>query len=122
MTTINYRDARPIYEQIMDELRKMIISGALAPDEKLPSVREMAQQYAINPNTIQRAYRELEIEGYIYSVAGKGSFVGMRHEVDESRKNELIGRLTAAARELRWLGMTEEELIACLGEGGKETK
>ena len=122
MTTINYRDARPIYEQIMDELRKMIISGVFAPDEKLPSVRELAQQYAINPNTIQRAYRELEIEGYIYSVAGKGSFVGMRHEVDESRKNELIARLTAAAKELRYLGMTEEELIACLGEGGKETK
>lgn len=122
MTTINYRDARPIYEQIMDELRKMIISGVFAPDEKLPSVRELAQQYAINPNTIQRAYRELEIEGYIYSVAGKGSFVGMRNEVDESRKAELIARLTAAARELRYLGMTEEELIACLGEGGKETK
>lgn len=122
MTTINYRDARPIYEQIMDELRKMIISGVFAPDEKLPSVRELAQQYAINPNTIQRAYRELEIEGYIYSVAGKGSFVGMRNEVDESRKAELIARLTAAARELRYLGMTDEELIACLGEGGKETK
>ena len=122
MTTINYRDARPIYEQIMDELRKMIISGVMAPDEKLPSVRELAQRYAINPNTIQRAYRELEIEGYIYSVAGKGSFVGMRHEVDESRKNELIARLTAAAKELRWLGMTDEELIACLREGGKETK
>lgn len=122
MTTINYRDARPIYEQIMDELRKMIISGVFAPDEKLPSVRELAQQYAINPNTIQRAYRELEIEGYIYSVAGKGSFVGMRNEVDESRKSELIARLTAAARELRYLGMTDEELIACLGEGGKETK
>jgi len=122
VTTINYRDARPIYEQIMDELRKMIISGVFAPDEKLPSVRELAQQYAINPNTIQRAYRELEIEGYIYSVAGKGSFVGMRNEVDESRKAELIARLTAAARELRYLGMTDEELIACLGEGGKETK
>ena len=122
VTTINYRDARPIYEQIMDELRKMIISGVFAPDEKLPSVRELAQQYAINPNTIQRAYRELEIEGYIYSVAGKGSFVGMRNEVDESRKAALIARLTAAARELRYLGMTDEELIACLGEGGKETK
>ena len=122
MLTLNYRDSRPIYEQIKDGLKKLIMTGAMAPDEKLPSVRELAQQYAINPNTIQRAYRELEIEGYIYSVAGKGSFVGMRHEVDESRKNELIARLTAAAKELRYLGMTEEELIACLGEGGKETK
>ena len=65
MFAINYRDSRPIYEQIMDELRKMIISGVFAPDEKLPSVRELAQQLAINPNTIQRAYRELELSGYI---------------------------------------------------------
>ena len=85
MFAINYRDSRPIYEQIMDELRKMIISGVFAPDEKLPSVRELAQELAINPNTIQRAYRELELTGYIYSVAGKGNFAAGRHEVDEGR-------------------------------------
>ena len=89
MFAINYRDPRPIYEQIMDELRKMIISGVFKPDEKLPSVRELAQQLAINPNTIQRAYRELEISGYIYSVAGKGNFAAGRHGVDEGRKTGL---------------------------------
>ena len=120
MFSINYRDSRPIYEQIMDELRKMIIAGVFAPDEKLPSVRELAQQLAINPNTIQRAYRELEASGYLYSVAGKGNFAGGHKEVDESRKTELLGKFTAAARELRYLGVTEEELFRILSEGGKQ--
>ena len=73
MLTLNYRDSRPIYEQIKDGLRRMIVTGAMAQDEKLPSVRALATQLSINPNTIQRAYNELEAEGYIYSVAGKGS-------------------------------------------------
>ena len=75
MLTLNYRDSRPIYEQIKDGLRRMIVTGAMKQDEKLPSVRSLATQLSINPNTIQRAYNELEAEGYIYSVAGKGSFV-----------------------------------------------
>ncbi len=74
MISLNYRDSRPIYEQIEDGLRKLIVTGALGADEKLPSVRALAAQLAINPNTIQRAYNELEGEGYIYSVPGKGSF------------------------------------------------
>ena len=120
MFAVNYRDARPIYEQIQDELRKMIIAGVFAPDEKLPSVRELAQQLAINPNTIQRAYRELELSGYIYSVAGKGNFAGARHEVDEGRRSALMETLRSTARELRYLGVTEEELLRCLREGGTE--
>ena len=74
MISLNYRDSRPIYEQIRDGLRKLIVTGALSADEKAPSVRALAAQLAINPNTIQRAYNELEGEGYIYSVPGKGSF------------------------------------------------
>ena len=70
MISLNYRDSRPIYEQIRDGLRKLIVTGALGADEKLPSVRALAAQLAINPNTIQRAYNELEGEGYIYSVPG----------------------------------------------------
>uniref|UniRef100_UPI003FF0CFFC GntR family transcriptional regulator n=1 Tax=Dysosmobacter welbionis TaxID=2093857 RepID=UPI003FF0CFFC len=76
MISLNYRDSRPIYEQIRDGLRKLIVTGALSADEKLPSVRALAAQLAINPNTIQRAYNELEGEGYIYSVPGKGSVAG----------------------------------------------
>ena len=74
MITLNYRDARPIYEQVRDGLRKLIVSGAIADGEKLPSVRQLASQLAINPNTIQRAYNELEAEGWTASVPGKGSF------------------------------------------------
>ena len=120
MFAINYRDSRPIYEQIMDELRKMIISGVFAPDEKLPSVRELAQQLAINPNTIQRAYRELELSGYIYSVAGKGNFAAGRHEVDEGRKAALLRQLAEAARELRFLGVDEAEIAAYLKGGNND--
>ncbi len=117
MFAINYRDPRPIYEQIVDELRKMIISGVFAADEKLPSVRILAQQLAINPNTIQRAYRELELSGYIYSVAGKGNFAAPRHEVDEGRRSALLAQLAETARELRYLGMSDEEFAAYLKGG-----
>ena len=82
MLTLNYRDSRPIYEQIKDGLRRMIVTGAMAQDEKLPSVRALATQLSINPNTIQRAYNELEAEGYIYSVAGKGSFASGTADAD----------------------------------------
>ena len=81
MIQLNYRDAKPIYEQIKDGLRKLVITNSLIANEKLPSVREMASKLAINPNTIQKAYRELEAEGYVYTVAGKGTFVAERKEV-----------------------------------------
>ena len=74
MIQLNYRDSKPIYEQIKDGLRKLVVSGAVKKDEKLPSVRELATSLSINPNTIQKAYRELEQEGYIYTIAGKGSY------------------------------------------------
>ena len=102
---INYRDPRPIYEQVRDGLRTLIVSGALAGGEKLPSVRELAGQLAINPNTIQRAYRELEQEGYLYSVPGKGSFAAERIEVDTQRRDELLRRFDETVRELRFLGV-----------------
>ena len=75
MVHLDYRDARPIYSQIADNFRSQIRAGVLSDGEKLPSVRELASELAINPNTIQRAYQELEKEGWIASVSGKGSFV-----------------------------------------------
>ena len=112
MICLNYRDSRPIYEQIKDGLKKLIVSGAMAPGEKLPSVRALAQQLSINPNTIQRAYNELENEGYIYSVAGKGSFAAGDAGVDDSRKKELMEKIRELTAELRYLGVSEEELLA----------
>ena len=112
MISLNYRDSRPIYEQIKDGLRKLIVTGAMLPDEKLPSVRALATQLSINPNTIQRAYNELEGEGYIYSVPGKGSFAAGNAGADESRRRELLEKLRELAAELKYLGVTGEELAA----------
>ena len=119
MLTLNYRDSRPIYEQIKDGLRRMIVTSAMAQDEKLPSVRAMATQLSINPNTIQRAYAELESEGYVVSVTGKGSFVAEGDTQNAARKAELTGKLKPVLEELRNLGMTREELLR-LWEGEKK--
>ena len=90
MIHINFRDARPIYEQVRDGFRQLILTGILPEDSKLPSVRELAGQLAINPNTIQRAYRELELEGYIVSVPGRGSFVRQGDTAALARRAELL--------------------------------
>ena len=118
MISLNYRDSRPIYEQIKDGLRKLIVTGAMAPDEKLPSVRALATQLSINPNTIQRAYAELEAEGYVVSVTGKGSFVAEGDTQNDARKSELTGKLKPILEELKNLGMSREELLQ-LWEGEK---
>ena len=116
MISLNYRDSRPIYEQIKDGLRKLIVTGALRTGEKLPSVRALATQLSINPNTIQRAYNELEGEGYIYSVPGKGSFAAGNTGADEARRKELLEKLRELAAELKYLGVTGEELAALVSE------
>lgn len=126
MISLNYRDARPIYEQVKDGLRKLVVTGALQPGDKLPSVRSLASSLAINPNTIQRAYEALEREGYLYSVAGKGSFVAQRNDVEDTRKQELLKRFDAAAAELMFLGVAPEELAQRLkdnqGKGVEEVQ
>ena len=116
MISLNYRDSRPIYEQIKDGLRKLIVTSALAADDKLPSARSLATQLSINPNTIQRAYNELENEGYIYSVPGKGSFAAGNAGADEARKQELLTKVKALVAELRYLGVSQEELQALVTE------
>lgn len=116
MININYRDARPIYEQIKDGLKHLMIAGAIKKDEKLPSVRDLASQMSINPNTIQRAYRELEVEGYIYSVSGRGSFVSGMSEVDEKRKRELFDKLSGIVKDIYLLGVNKEEIITRISD------
>ena len=98
MISLDYRDGRPLYQQVKDSLRRMMLTGLLPPDEKLPSVRSLATQLAINPNTIQRAYSELEAEGYIYSVAGKGSFAASGGDEQQRRIRELPEQLTPERR------------------------
>ena len=116
MININFRDARPIYEQVRDGFRQLILTGALPADSRLPSVRELAGQLAINPNTIQRAYRELEQEGTIVSVPGKGSFVALGGSAKAARMAELREKLSALAAEFETLGVTRDELARIIKE------
>ena len=116
MIQINYHDSRPIYEKVKDSLRQLIFSGALGEGEKLPSVRELAVSLTVNPNTIQRAYRELEQEGAIVSVPGKGSFVAMSGTAKAARMEELREKLSALAAEFESLGVTRDELARIIKE------
>ena len=110
MLNLDYRDARPIYEQVKDGLRRLMVTGVIREGEKLPSVRAMAGNLAINPNTIQRAYEALKAEGYVYSMPGKGSFAAPNTGVDEGRRSALLHSFDQTASELLFLGMTAEEL------------
>ena len=111
MIHLDYRDSRPIYEQVKDGLRRLMVTGVLASGDKLPSVRAMASQLSINPNTIQRAYAELEAEGYVVSVTGDAQ--------TPARRAELTGKLKPLLEELKNLGMTREELVQ-LWEGERK--
>ena len=123
MLSLNYRDSRPIYEQVRDGLRRLIITGAIPAGDKLPSVRTLAGQLAINPNTIQRSYEALEQEGYAYSVPGKGSFAALPQDVTDKRRNELLRQLDAIVQELVYLGLTPAEVGArCAAFGKEESK
>jgi len=117
MISLNYRDSRPIYEQIKDGLRKLIVTGAMAPDEKLPSVRALATQLSINPNTIQRAYNELEGEGYMLLRSRQGQRLPPESvDADAARKQDLLAKVRELLAELRYLGVSDEELLALLKE------
>lgn len=110
MLNLDYRDARPIYEQVRDGLRRLMVSGIIQEGEQLPSVRAMATSLAINPNTIQRAYELLEAEGYVSSVPGKGSFAAPHHQVDSARRDGLLRVFDDTATELMFLGLSVDAL------------
>ena len=116
MLDLDFRDARPIYEQVRDGLRRLMVTGVIREGEKLPSVRALATQLSINPTTIQRSYNELEAEGLIYSVPGKGSFVSPDRSADLRRRLELTEKFREIAAELRYLGVGQEELLALIKE------
>ena len=118
MLHLDYRDARPIYAQILDGFREQIRSGVLQPGDKMPSVRELATQLTINPNTIQRAYRELEAGGYIASVPGKGSFVCVPPGAAGKETAALLETFDQTVQALLSMGITKEELILHIIKGG----
>ena len=110
MIQLNYKEARPFYEQIKESIRKMVISNAFLADEKLPSVREMASQLAVNPNAIERAYQELEQDGYVYRRKDEGTFVAKENRVNEMRRRELMQKFDLVVRELSELSVSSNEL------------
>ena len=118
MVHLDYRDVRPIYTQIADGFRTQITSGVLTAGEKLPSVRELAVQLSINPNTIQRSYRQLEMEGWIVTVPGKGCFVCSDERHAEEEKKRLLSDFDRTVDTLTAFGISRDTLIARLQRGG----
>lgn len=112
MFQLDLKSRKSIYEQVVDNVKELIVTGVMPPETKLPSVRELSKTLTVNPNTIQKAYRELEHQGFIYTVTGLGCFVSVREEsqIDEKRVSQIMDELILLIRELMYLGLKSEEI------------
>ncbi len=117
MILLDYKDRRPIYEQIIEKFQQMILCGVLQPGDAMPSVRSLAMELSINLNTIQRAYQELERSGYIISVKGKGSFVNDTRDTAEIKRREAQTAFVSCVEQALAAGVSESELTELLWEG-----
>lgn len=126
MILIDHRDRRPIYEQIIERFQQMILCGAMPPDTPMPSVRNLAMELSLNPNTIQRAYQELERTGYIYAIKGKGSFVSEAAAAANHKRRELQRELQSSVDKAFRNGIAAEELRemfeGCICNYGKDSR
>ena len=122
MVKIDYRDGRPIYEQVADGIEELALRGALPAETQLPSVRQFAMELSINPNTIQRAYGELERRGVIYAAKGRGNFVADGGDRREERLREVRAEMTALAGKARSLGADDAQLTAWVTQKGEDSK
>ena len=114
MIVLDLKDSRPLYEQIVERFQHLILCGVLPEDEKLPSVRNLAMELSINPNTIQKAYGELERNGFIYSVKGRGNFVAGNHGLKEAKKEEIKTQILALVKEGESIGLTKDDIVELL--------
>ena len=127
MFELDIRSRKPIYEQLVDKMKELIMNEVLKPDEQLPSVRTLATELTINPNTIQKAYRELEIQGFIYSIKGKGSFVKQNNQIKDLKKIEAVSKeLEKLVLEALYLGISASDIIKLIqdldkAKGGGES-
>ena len=110
MIVLDYRDKRPIYEQVVEKLERLIVGGALEPDSRMPSVRSLAMDLSVNPNTIQRAYTQLEQDGYLYTVSGRGNFVAPESEWREGKKCKMLEEWTLLTEKAREAGLILAQL------------
>lgn len=122
MIFLDYQDRRPLYEQITERYRQMILKGALKPGEKMPSVRQLAIELAINPNTIQRAYMELEQQGLIYPVRGKGNFVSDTEQIRRQGMEEFEQEFKQLMEKGLSIGVTLEEMQEMLLKYNRTTE
>nr|WP_294667385.1 GntR family transcriptional regulator [uncultured Blautia sp.] len=122
MIVLDYQDRRPLYEQVEEKFRNLILNSALEPGSRMPSVRQLAMELSINPNTIQRAYMQLEQEGLIYPVKGKGNFIADNEEVRKLSIASYTEELKALIQKGKDMGMDEDELIYIIRESYKEEK
>lgn len=126
MILLDLKDSPPIYEQVAERFQELMMLGILEEDSQMPSVRGLAMELSINPNTIQRAYGELERRGYTYSIKGRGSFVGSIRKLKEARKAELESKLQTLAREAKTVGIDRGEFAdmahKAYDEGGPPEK
>lgn len=122
MILLDYRDKRPIYEQVVEKLERLIISGGLEPLTKMPSVRSLAVELSVNPNTVQRAYAQLEQDGYLYTVSGRGSFVTAENEWRENKQSKLLKEWQNITRQAKEAGLAMERLEECLNEIYEEAR
>lgn len=122
MGVIDYRDARPIYEQVADHYRKLILKGVMEEGEQMPSVRSLAMELSTNPNTIQKAYSELIRDGYIYTVKGLGNFVADNKELIREHEKELLSRLEDIRDECTALGLSMDGLLKKLSSKENDNK
>ncbi len=111
MIRLDYKNDKPLHEQITQGIKDLIICGVLAPNDQLPSVRELSVSLTVNPNTVQRAYKALETDGVIYSIRGKGNFVAESHGADNRTLDKLYFSLAEIVRELAFYGESEEKIL-----------
>ena len=120
MITLDYADRRPIYEQVVEKMKELILLGVLETDSQLPSVRELAMELSINPNTVQRAYAELERQGVIYCVKGRGNFVSGVSALREQHKQEIVMQISELVNRAIKAEITEEEFRSFVKEFYKQ--
>lgn len=126
MFQLDQKSRKSIYEQIVDNIKELILAGIIKPEEKLPSVRDLSKTLTVNPNTIQKAYRELERQNYAYSVSGVGTFVSQpdNNTIDENLLKEIKMRIAKEIKELYFIGLSKEEVKKVVDDllenGGKK--
>ena len=111
MIQLDYKDRRPLYEQVTERFQELILNGVLQPDEKIPSVRSMAMELSVTPNTIQRAYSELEKSGYIYTVTGRGNFVSSSAALHALHRESILSSLKKAVMKAKSSGISREDVL-----------